>query len=351
MGRPSRYPEEFRREAVQMALASNDSRASVARRLGVNETTLRNWVANELAEQARQANPLSVSPSEFEELRRLRREVAELRVEKEILRKAAAYFAQDDPVCRFRFVADHRHAYGVKRLCRVLAVSRSGFYAFTARTPSPREIGDTQLSSAIAVIYERSHRTYGAPRVHAELSRVGWRCGRKRVARLMRAHHLVGAHTRRRWRTARPEVIVSAADLVRRNFDPSGPDLLWAADVTQIRTGEGWLYLAAVLDLWSRRVVGWAMGNAVNAELVGDALLMAFQRRRPDRRVVHHSDRGAVGEFNWSSQHLDQEVRGWDGQQIGSRQRRVGRRCGRRVGRRWRGVSTANGSGRRSLAA
>jgi transposase len=95
MGRPSRYPDEFRHEAVQMALASNDSRASVARRLGVNETTLRNWVANELAEQARAANPLSVSPSEFEELRRLRREVEELRVEKEILRKAAAYFAQE----------------------------------------------------------------------------------------------------------------------------------------------------------------------------------------------------------------------------------------------------------------
>lgn len=95
MGRPSRYPDEFRREAVQMALASSDSRAAIARRLGVNETTLRNWVANELAEQARAANPLSVSPSEFEELRRLRREVAELRVEKEILRKAAAYFAQE----------------------------------------------------------------------------------------------------------------------------------------------------------------------------------------------------------------------------------------------------------------
>ena len=95
MGRPSRYPEQFRHDAVQMALPSSESRASVARRLGVNETTLRNWVANELAEQARAANPLSVSPSEFEELRRLRREVAELRVEKEILRKAAAYFAQE----------------------------------------------------------------------------------------------------------------------------------------------------------------------------------------------------------------------------------------------------------------
>lgn len=95
MGRPSRYPEQFRHDAVQMALASDEARASVARRLGVNETTLRNWVANELAEQARAANPLSVSPSEFEELRRLRREVEELRVEKEILRKAAAYFAQE----------------------------------------------------------------------------------------------------------------------------------------------------------------------------------------------------------------------------------------------------------------
>jgi transposase InsO family protein len=95
---------------------------------------------------------------------------------------------------------------------------------------------------------------------------------------------------------------------VRRDFNPTGPDRLWAADVTQIRTGEGWLYLAAVLDLWSRKVVGWSMGAAVNADLVSDALLMAFERRRPDRRVVHHSDRGAAGEFNWSSQHLVMEV-------------------------------------------
>jgi transposase InsO family protein len=130
--------------------------------------------------------------------------------------------------------------------------------------------------------------------VHAELTRAGWHCGRKRVARLMRAHHLVGVHARRRWRTARTGMAVAGVDLVRRNFNPTGPNQLWAADVTQFRTGEGWLYLAAVLDLWSRRVIGWAIGPAVDAELVGDALLMAFQRRRPDRRVVHHSDRGAV---------------------------------------------------------
>jgi putative transposase len=137
--------------------------------------------------------------------------------------------------------------------------------------------------------------------VHAELTRAGWHCGRKRVARLMRAHHLVGVHARRRWRTARTGMAVAGVDLVRRNFNPTGPNQLWAADVTQFRTGEGWLYLAAVLDLWSRRVIGWAIGPAVDAELVGDALLMAFQRRRPDRRVVHHSDRGAVGTRRWPS--------------------------------------------------
>jgi putative transposase len=148
--------------------------------------------------------------------------------------------------------------------------------------------------------------------VHAALSRLGVRCGRKRVARLMRLRHQVGVHARRRWRTAGSAAGVAGVDLVRRNVNPTGPNQLWAADVTQFRTGEGWLYLAAVLELWSRRVIGWAIGPAVNADLVGDALIMAFQRRRPDRRLIHHSDRGAVGGFNWSSQHRDRG--GVDGQ-------------------------------------
>ena len=109
----------------------------------------------------------------------------------------------------------------------------------------------------------------------------------------MRQHHLVGAHARRRWRRGKADT-VAAPDLVERDFNPPGPDRLWAADVTQIRTAEGWLHLATVVDLWSRTVAGWAMGPTVNAELVGDALVMAFERRRPDRRVIHHSDRGAV---------------------------------------------------------
>jgi putative transposase len=109
----------------------------------------------------------------------------------------------------------------------------------------------------------------------------------------MRDAGLVGVHARRRWRRGRPDV-APAPDLVNRRFDPPGPDRVWAADVTQFRTGEGWLYLAGVIDLYSRRVVGWAMSNRPDTDLVTDALIMAFRRRRPDRRVVHHSDRGAV---------------------------------------------------------
>jgi transposase InsO family protein len=168
-------------------------------------------------------------------------------------------------------------------------------------------VSDAELAGMIVQIHDRSRCTYGAPRVHAELARLGWRCGRKRVARLMRSQQLVGVHARRRWRRGRPDA-AAAPDLVQRNFNPAGPDRLWAADVTQFRTGEGSLHLAAVIDLWSRRVVGSAMGTTANAELVSDALVMAFQRRRPDRRVVHHSDRGAAGGFTWSSQHLEPEV-------------------------------------------
>jgi putative transposase len=181
----------------------------------------------------------------------------------------------------------------VKRLCRVLGVARSGFYAWSSRPPSARSQRDAALRAAIVEIHRQSRRTYGSPRIHAELRARGQRCSRKRVARLMGQAGLVGVHPRRHRRPLRA-TLGESVDLVNRDFTPQGPDRLWAADVTQFRTGEGWLHVAAVLDLWSRRVVGWSMGTTPNAALVSDALLMAFQRRRPDHRVVHHSDRGAA---------------------------------------------------------
>jgi transposase InsO family protein len=196
-------------------------------------------------------------------------------------------------VTRFRFVSDHATEYGVKRMCKVLKVSRSGYYDWKSRGESKHAKRDAELVALIGEIHQRSRTTYGAPRVHAELRRLDQRCGKKRVARLMATNCLVGAHARRKWRRGRPDV-APAPDLVNRDFTASRPDEIWAADVTQFWTTEGWLYFAGVIDLYSRRVVGWSMSNSPDADLVIDALLMGFQRRRPDEKLIHHSDRGAV---------------------------------------------------------
>ena len=194
---------------------------------------------------------------------------------------------------RFRFVSDYATEYGVKRMCRVLKVSRSGYYDWRGRGESKHAKRDAELAALIGEIHQRSRTTYGAPRVHAELRRLDQRCGKKRVARLMATNCLVGAHARRKWRRGRPDV-APAPDLVNRDFTASRPDEIWAADVTQFWTTEGWLYFAGVIDLYSRRVVGWSMSGSPDADLVIDALLMGFQRRRPDEKLIHHSDRGAV---------------------------------------------------------
>ncbi len=193
----------------------------------------------------------------------------------------------------FRFVTDHADAYGVKRLCRVLHVSRSGYYDWRYRKPSARAVCNAELTTLITGIHRRSGTTYGAPRVHAELRRLGELCGTKRVARLMAEEGLVGAHARRKWRTGKPDV-APAPDLVKRNLGPPRADPVWGADVTRFRTDEDWLHLAGVVDLYSRRVMGWAMGTSADGDPIIDALMMAFERRRPDQGVIHRSDRGAA---------------------------------------------------------
>ena len=187
-----------------------------------------------------------------------------------------------------------RAAHHVTTLCRVLGVSPSGYYVWCDRPLSVRAQTDQVLLAQIHAIHEQSRGTYGAPRIHAELQVQGVRCGRKRVARLMRAADLAGAQRRRyRGMTRQDRRAVAAPDLVRRDFAASAPDQLWVADITYVPTGEGWLYLATVLDAWSRRIVGWAMADTLRTALVVDALHMAVWNRRPATGVVHHSDRGA----------------------------------------------------------
>jgi putative transposase len=193
----------------------------------------------------------------------------------------------------FRLIESERASFSVPLMCRMLGVSRSGYYDWKERPPSKRQRADAHLTERIHEIHERSRRTYGYPRVHAELRAMGIRCGRKRVARLMREAGLKGCLRGRRRRTTRRNgSAVPAPDLVRRDFAASLPDELWVADITYVRTDEGFSYLAFVLDAYSRRLVGWAMATHLRTELVVDALQMAIWRRNPAPGLIHHSDQG-----------------------------------------------------------
>jgi len=182
--------------------------------------------------------------------------------------------------------------YPITTLCRVLGVSPSGYYAWRSRAVSERSISDAALSERIQEIHKYSRGTYGAPRSHAELKKQGWRIGKKRIVRLMRAAGLVGV-SRRKWicTTQRRKGARPAPDLVERNFTADGPDQLYVADITYIPTWAGFLFLAVVLDVCTRRVVGWAMANNLRTQLVLDALNMALHQRQPTN-VIHHSDQG-----------------------------------------------------------
>ncbi len=195
----------------------------------------------------------------------------------------------------FRFVAAKKAEHSIAIMCRVLEVSRSGFHAWAAREPSARSVADAALSVQIGEICDLSLKTYGSPRVHAELAlEHGIQVGRKRVERLMRLAGLSGLHRRRKGRTTvRVRGVRTAPDLVERDFNPTAIDRLWCADITYIRTWEGWLYLASVMDCYSRRIVGWAMADHMRAELVVEAVEMAVTRRKPAGRPVHHSDQGS----------------------------------------------------------
>jgi putative transposase len=178
-------------------------------------------------------------------------------------------------------------------MCRVLGVSPSGYYAWQTREQSARARRDTALSEDIVRIHEQSRGTYGAPRIHAELQQDGQRVGRKRVARLMRASSVVGVSRRRSFHTTRRDPRARPApDLVDRQFTADGPNQVWVADITYIPTSSGFLYLAVVLDIWSRKIVGWAMSSRMVTQLVLDALAMALEQRRPAEGVIHHSDQG-----------------------------------------------------------
>ena len=196
---------------------------------------------------------------------------------------------------KFAFISEEKVAFPVAALCRLLLVSPSGYYASRGRPASPRAHRDEDLAERIRTAHVASKRRYGSPRVHAELKANGQRVGRKRVARLMREKRLV-ARMRRRFRTTTDSKhrFPIAPNVLGRDFTAPGPDRVWVTDITFLWTKQGWLYLAVILDLFSRRVVGWATGQNVDRHLALAALDLALAKRRPGSGIVHHSDRGST---------------------------------------------------------
>ena len=195
---------------------------------------------------------------------------------------------------KYQFMQQHRSQFALAMLCRVLQVSRSGYYTWSQRALSSRAQQDQQLAQQVRTIHVQSRYTYGSPRVHAALQAQGIGCSQKRVARLMQALQLKARQARRyKATTDSSHGLPVASNLLARQFKVEQSNQVWAGDITYVWTGEGWLYLAVVLDLCSRRVVGWHMAPRLNTQLVVRALEMAWQQRRPAPGLLHHSDQGS----------------------------------------------------------
>jgi putative transposase len=196
---------------------------------------------------------------------------------------------------KYQFMAEHRHKYPITLMCRVLEMSVSGYYAWSKRPPSQHSREDAYLAERVKTAFQANRSVYGSPRIHAELQAQGITCARKRVARLMREQGLFAQRPRHRTITTKSEPGAQVApNLLQRDFSADEPNTKWVADTTYIWTAEGWLYLAVVLDLFSRMVVGWSMAAIQDATLVTQALYMAVARRRPQAGLLHHTDRGST---------------------------------------------------------
>jgi transposase InsO family protein len=194
----------------------------------------------------------------------------------------------------YKFMVEHEGEFGIMRMCRVLGVSRSGYYAWRSRPTCKRRQSNQTLVVQIDQEYRRSRETYGSPRIHAALQRQGVVCGRNRIARLMQVQGMIARKTHKRVprTTQRNPRALPAPNLLNQDFSSPAVDRKWVTDITYIDTAEGWLYLAAVMDLFSRQVVGWAMDEHMETSLVEQALQMGMLRRQPSEGLLHHSDQG-----------------------------------------------------------
>ncbi|WP_394836275.1 IS3 family transposase [Pendulispora rubella] len=287
------FTPEFKADAVRLCKSGDRTIAQVANDLDLTETALRAWVKRADAQAPKSATSNELTTPEREELAELRRKVKRLEMERENLKKSSNILREGEHV-KFAFIDVEKTFWPIQVLCFVLGVSRSGYYAWKARPKSKARTSDEKLATQIEASHKRSRGTYGSPRVHRELRARGIRVARKRVERLMRQQGIAAKRKRRFRRTTDSKhAHPVAANLLERRFDVDLPNTAWVTDVTYVWTLEGWLYLAAILDLYSRRVVGWATSETNDRELALQALRSAVNSRKPPTGLLHHSDRGS----------------------------------------------------------
>ncbi|MFJ2899736.1 IS3 family transposase [Streptomyces sp. NPDC087218] len=298
MAAPRKHPDELRERAIREVRTTGRPIAHVAKDLGIHKEALRGWVRQ--AEADRGGRDDRLTTAELDELKQLRREVAELRRANEILKAASVFFCPGDRPSpdEAEQVIDHlrERGLGVDPVCRVLELSPSTYFARKKRPKSARRLRDEQPMPLIEEVHAESGGTYGARRITRALRRKGHGEARCTVERLMAELDLEGVIRGRRRRTTIPEPSAPRPpDLVDRDSTASRPDQLWVADMTYVRTWSGWAYVAFVLDVYSRMIVGWQVANHMRTELPLDALEMALWRRRIKKGsgLIHHSDRGS----------------------------------------------------------
>ncbi|HFU0096798.1 TPA: IS3 family transposase, partial [Escherichia coli] len=282
-----RYPEEFKTEAAKQVVDRGYSVASVATRLDITTHSLYAWIKKYGPDSSTNKEQSDAQA----EIRRLQKELKRVTDERDILKKAGVL--RKAVRLRYAFIRDNSCCWPVRLLCRVLDVHPSGFYAWLQQPHSQRHQADLRLTGQIKQFWLESGCVYGYRKIHLDLRDSGQQCGVNRVWRLMKRVGIKAQVGYRSPRARKGEASIVSPNRLQRQFNPDAPDERWVTDITYIRTHEGWLYLAVVVDLFSRKIIGWSMQSRMTKDIVLNALLMAVWRRNPEKQVLIHSDQGS----------------------------------------------------------
>ncbi|EMP7087981.1 IS3 family transposase [Klebsiella variicola] len=283
-----RYPEEFKTEAVKQVVDRGYSVASIATRLDITTHSLYAWIKKYGPDSSTNKEQSDAQA----EIRRLQKELKRVTDERDIFKKSRGVLRKAVRL-RYAFIRDNSCCWPVRLLCRVLDVHPSGFYAWLQQPHSQRHQADLRLTGQIKQFWLESGCVYGYRKIHLDLRDSGQQCGVNRVWRLMKRVGIKAQVGYRSPRARKGEASIVSPNRLQRQFNPDAPDERWVTDITYIRTHEGWLYLAVVVDLFSRKIIGWSMQSRMTKDIVLNALLMAVWRRNPEKQVLVHSDQGS----------------------------------------------------------